>query len=180
MKRAAATLLPILSILACAVTALALEGMTAGVKWQIPATWKPQANRPMRVATYDIPAAPGSEAGECGVFYFGTGQGGGVDENINRWVQQFEGAPPAKKSQKTVNGLKVHTVEVAGTYLAPSGPMMQSSGKKANWKLLGAIVEAPRGLVFFKCVGPAATMAKAQADFDRLVGSLAKSTGTAL
>ena len=158
----------------------ALDGMTAGVKWTVPGSWKLQATRPMRVATYDVPAAPGSDPGECGVFYFGTGQGGGVDENINRWVQQFENAPPAKKSEKTVGGLKVHLVEVSGTYLAPSGPMMQSSGKKPNSRLLGAIVEAPHGLVFFKCVGPAATITKAQSDFDHLVASLVKSTGTAL
>ncbi len=177
MKRA---ILVVPVLFACVATLLALEGMSAGVKWTIPASWKLQANRPMRVATYDVPAAPGAEPGECGVFYFGSGQGGGVDENINRWVQQFEGAPPAKKSAKTVAGLKVHLVEVAGTYLAPSGPMMQSTGKKPNSRLLGAIVEAPHGLVFFKCVGPAATINKAQPDFDRLVASLAKSTGTAL
>jgi hypothetical protein len=177
MKRATLTLL---ALFACASAVLAAEGMTGGVKWTIPSTWKLQASRPMRVATYDVPAASGSEPGECGVFYFGTGQGGGVDENINRWVQQFEGASPAKKSARKVNGLEVHSVEVAGTYLAPSGPMMQSSGKKPNWRLLGAIVEAPHGLVFFKCVGPAATIGKAQPDFDRLVSSLAKSTGTAL
>ncbi len=177
MKRASLTLA---TFLACTMAALALDGMAGGVKWTVPGSWKAQAARPMRVATYDIPAAPGAEAGECGVFYFGTGQGGGVDENIARWAQQFENAPAPRKTAKTVHDLKVHLVEVAGTYLAPSGPMMQSAGKKPNSRLLGAIIEAPHGLVFFKCVGPAATIAKAQPEFDRLVASLAKSPGTAL
>jgi len=128
----------------------------------------------MRVATYDVPSAPGSEAGECGVFYFGQGQGGGVEDNLSRWIGQFEGAGAPKKGEKTVHGLKVHTVDISGTYLASGGPMMKSQGKKPGYRLLGAIVEGPQGNVFFKCIGPAATIAKAQADFDGLVGSVAK------
>ena len=39
---------------------------------------------------------------------------------------------------------------------------------------LGAIVEASRGFVFFKCTGPSDTIGKAQADFDALVSSITK------
>jgi hypothetical protein len=170
----------LLVLLAFAATALALEGTAAGVKWTVPQGWKIDAPRSMRVATYTIPGAAGSEAGECGVFFFGSGQGGSVEENLQRWIQQFENASPPKKSEKTVGGFKVHLVDVSGTYLAPGGPMMQSQGKKAGYRLLGAIVEAPHGMVFFKCTGPAATIAKAQGDFDRLIGSLSKSGATAL
>lgn len=160
--------------LAAAAVALAVEGSAAGVKWTVPSSWKSQAERPMRVATYDVPAAPGAEAGECGVFYFGQGQGGGVEDNLSRWIGQFEGAGAPKKGEKTVHGLKVHTVDISGTYLASGGPMMKSQGKKPGYRLLGAIVEGPQGNVFFKCTGPAATIAKAQADFDSLVGSVGK------
>jgi hypothetical protein len=73
-----------------------------------------------------------------------------------------------------VQGLKVHTVDLAGTYLAPSGPMTQSSGKKANYRLRGAIVEAPEGNVFFKLTGPAATVESAALAFDALVASVRK------
>jgi hypothetical protein len=58
--------------------------------------------------------------------------------------------------------------------------MMQTQEKKPGYRLLGAIVEAPRGLVFFKCTGPAATIGKAQADFQGLVGSLTKSSASRL
>jgi len=57
---------------------------------------------------------------------------------------------------------------------------MQSHEKKPGYRLLGAIVEAPGGLVFFKCTGPAATIGKAQAEFDSLIGSLAKSPAAKL
>jgi hypothetical protein len=128
----------------------------------------------MRVATYAVPAAKGAEAGECAVFFFGTGQGGGIDDNVARWAKQFEGASAPKPTTTTVAGMRVTRTEVAGAYLAPGGPMMQSTGKKTGYRLLGAIVEAPEGNVFFKLTGPAATVGAAQAEFDALVVSLRK------
>jgi hypothetical protein len=140
----------------------------------IPKGWTEQPARMMRVATYAIPPAAGAEAGECAVFFFGTGQGGSIDDNVRRWSSQFDGAPAPVRATKTVQGMAVHTVAVSGTFLAPSGPMMQSSGRKAGWQLRGAIVEAPGGNVFFKLTGPAATVAGASAAFDSLVASVRK------
>ena len=169
MRRAGAGLL--FSLLAAAAV-VAAEGTAAGVRWTAPASWKTQAARQMRVATYEIPAAPGSEPGECGVFHFGRGQGGSVEENLSRWAQQFEAAAPPKKGEKAVHGLRIHTIDVSGTYLASGGPMMPSQGKKPGYRLLGAIVQAPDGLVFFKCTGPEKTMKANEDRFDSLLGSL--------
>jgi len=150
------------------------QAKAGGVEWKVPARWKAGAGSAMRVATYSVPAAKGAEAGECAVFFFGPGQGGDVDSNVERWGKQFEGAPTPEKTRTTVAGMPVTRAQVAGTYLAPGGPMMQSQGKKAGYRLLGAIVEGPRGNVFFKLTGPAASVASAQADFDALVASLRK------
>lgn len=169
---------------ACAVAVLAagvlfaVEGMSsAGVRWKVPDGWTVQPPRQMRLATYRVPPAASpkdAEDGECGVFYFGKGQGGSADENIARWGDQFEGGGKPVTTVETVSGLKVHRVQASGTYLAPSGPMMQSSGKKPGYRLLGAIVEAPEGMVFFKCTGPAATIAANERAFDAMVKSLEK------
>jgi hypothetical protein len=167
-----------LLLFAAAVVFAATEGAAGGIRWTVPTDWTVQAARPMRAATYALPAAAGAESGECGVFFFGRGQGGTVQENLDRWVTQFEGGTPPKKAEKTVSGLRVHTLEISGTYLAPGGPMMQSQGKKSGWRLSGAIVEAPDGLVFFKCVGPAATIEKAQKDIERLLASVSKAQKT--
>jgi hypothetical protein len=161
-------------VFALAAAAASPGGSAGGVRWTLPAGWQAGADRPMRVATYAIPAAAGQEAGECGVFFFGRGQGGSVEDNLARWKSQFEPPPEAKPTVQTVNGLKVHQIDLSGTYLAPAGPMMQSQGKKPGWRLLGAIVEAPDGLVFFKATGPAATMKNAEKDFAALVKSLSK------
>lgn len=155
-----------------------------GIHWTVPSAWTPQGERAMRLATYTIPAstaAGGSsgggadkEGGECAVFFFGSGQGGDVKANIDRWVSQFEAGAKVSQASKTVNGIRVTTVTINGTYGSPGGPMMQSQGKKTNYVLLGAIVEAPQGAVFFKATGPAATMAASQKDFDALVNSIRK------
>ena len=151
------------------------QGAAGGIHWSAPSRWTEQPARPMRIATYTVPPAPGdSEAAECAVYYFGKGQGGGVDDNVTRWAAQFEGSPKAERSAKEVNGLKVNLVQVAGAYLAPGGPAMQSQGRKENYRLHGAIVEAPEGAVFFKCTGPARTVAAAHTEFESLVASLAK------
>jgi hypothetical protein len=127
----------------------------------------------MRVATYRIGAPGTSDPPECAVFYFGEGRGGGVDENIQRWADQFERSPAPKRSTRTVRGFRVHLADISGTYLSPAGPMMQSQGKKPGWRLLGAVVQGPEGLVFFKLTGPAAGVAAAQRGFAALIDSLA-------
>jgi hypothetical protein len=126
----------------------------------------------MRVATYDVPGAKDAEAGQCAVFYFGRGQGGGVEANVQRWAGQFKEKPTPKQERRTVAGLSVTLVDVEGTYTNPGGGMMQSQGEKAGYRLLGAIVEAPEGNVFFKLTGPAATVSAAEAAFDGLIGSI--------
>jgi hypothetical protein len=164
---------------AAARPAAAASHEAAGVRWTAPANWKIQPARAMRVATYSVPAAEGdAEDGECAVFFFGAGQGGDVESNIRRWIGQFQqpdGKPSeeaAERGEKTIAGLKVTTLKLDGTYLASAGPMAPAQGKKPGYRLLGAIVEAPAGAVFFKFTGPAKTLAAAEADFNGMIGSL--------
>lgn len=157
------------------VSAPAAAASAAGIGWSVPGRWTSGTGNSMRVATYGVPGAKGAEAGECAVFFFGPGQGGGVDENVERWTGQFEGeAKAARTDRASVDGLKLTRVQFDGTYLAPGGPAMQSTGKREGYRLLGAIVEAPEGLVFFKLTGPAATLGAAAAEFDGLVASIRK------
>jgi hypothetical protein len=148
----------------------------AGIKWTAPSSWKPQGERPMRAATYAVPAATGDhEDGECLVNYFGAGQGGPADANVKRWIGQFDGGEKnAKTQQRTIHALKVTTVDVAGSYSGMGGPMAQSKTVKRGYRLLGAIVEAPQGNVFFKFTGPATTVAANQAKFEAMLNSLSQ------
>ncbi len=142
-----------------------------GVTWVVPAGWKDVGERPMRVATYIIPSADGAHA-ECAVFYFGSDQGGDVRANIDRWVGQFENPSTPVEATRELHGMQLTTVTTTGTFLAPSGPMMESQGKKENYMLVAAIVGAPEGSVFFKLTGPAATVNGAKGAFDAMLESL--------
>jgi hypothetical protein len=150
-----------------AASALAADS-GAGLHWTAPSNWKSQGERPMRLATYSVP-----EGGECGVYYFGQGQGGGVDANIDRWVGQFqqpEGKPKVEK--RNIHGLKITTVDVSGSYTGMGGPRAPEGPPKAGYRLLGAVVEGPQGSLFFKFIGPAKTVAQNQPAFDKLLSSL--------
>jgi hypothetical protein len=153
----------------------------SGLSWQAPASWKSQPQRPMRAATYAIPAAPGdSEGGECVVYYFGPGQGGGVEANVERWIGQFEApgggsaADLAKRSERTVNGLEVTLLDLSGTYLFKPFPMAPQATKKPAYRMLAAIVQGKDAPVFFKLTAPAKTAAQTEADFNKMIESLRK------
>ena len=144
-----------------------------GIQWRVPQGWREGGPRAMRLATYYVGGPEPSTTGECAVFHFGPGQGGSVDDNIERWAGQFEGATNYARRVVTEHGLKVTRVEISGTFLAPDS-QMQSQGKRPDWKLLGAIAEGPQGAVFFKFVGPASVIGPATKDFDGLLASLEK------
>ena len=145
----------------------------AGIKWIVPAGWREGGARAMRLATFNVGGPAPETSAECAVFYFGPGLGGGVDENIQRWTGQFAPTPNSARRELTIHGMKVTRVEIAGTYLAP-GVDMKSQGELPAWKLLGAIVEGPKGAVFFKYTGPAGVIDRSADDFDGLLGSLEK------
>lgn len=160
------------------VSSLALADGAAGVSWTVPSSWSAQGQRPMRAATYSLPAAKGDpEAAELGVFYFGQGQGGAVDANIQRWISQFtqpDGTPSekvAKRSTSKIAGFDVTQVELTGTF-ASGGMMMGPRVDKPGYALVGAIVQAPEGAVFFKLTGPQKTVQAAKKDFQKLLQSL--------
>jgi hypothetical protein len=147
----------------------------AGVTWTIPEGWDVMGPKPMRAATYMI--GEGDNTAECAVFFFGTGQGGDVQSNLTRWIGQFQqpdgsdSKAKAKTVSRTINGLKVMTIDLTGTYAA-GGMMGQPSTPKPGYRLLGAIVEAPQGPLFFKLTGPEAAVAEIQPHFDNLVAML--------
>ena len=159
-----------------ALTVGVLAESAAGVRWTPPAGWTSEAARPMRAATYSAaPAAGDTTSAECAVYFFGEGQGGSVDANVERWKGQFRDATDrpaaAKTAKRTSRGLTITTIDVSGTYSGMGGPVVRDQTPAAAYRLLGAIVEAPRGNVFVKFTGPAKTIAANQAKFEQLITS---------
>ncbi len=126
----------------------------------------------MRKATYKIPAQTGdTEQPELAI----SVAGGGIDANIDRWVQQFgEGAKATlDKRTRKIGEYEVTIVELKGTYQGNSMPGAPQTGPKTNYALLGAIVPVgPDARWFFKMIGPAKSVSAARTDFDALLGSL--------
>jgi hypothetical protein len=159
----------------------ALAESVAGLKWTAPPGWKSGGARPMRAATYLVAPAPGDrDSAECAVYFFGTGQGGGVDANIERWKGQLHqpGGKPvsAQVRKRSVHGLPVTTVDASGEYSGMGGPMTQQPSK-AGYRLLGAIVSGPGGNVFVKFTGSAKTVAANERKFDQLLESFEAAAG---
>jgi hypothetical protein len=121
----------------------------------------------MRVAQYRIPrAATDTEDASLVLYYFGQGQGGSATANVERWIgqmKQTEGASSkeaAKEEHLEVNGLKVTTVDVSGTYVAETAPGSGTFHNKPAYRLRAAVVETPNGSYFVKLVGPEKTVAQ--------------------
>ena len=136
--------------------------------YKVPDGWiteKPSSS--MRAAQYVLPKVEGDpEDASLVLFYFGRGQGGSVEDNLARWIGQLEqpdGAPSkqrAKTETRTINGLKVTTLGLAGTYTAEMMPGSGSRQNKPGYRLRGAIVETPKGSYFAKLIGPEKTVAR--------------------
>lgn len=149
------------------------------ITYTAPTAWKSQQpTSQMRKAQFLIPHAEGdTEDGQMVVFYFGQGQGGGVESNIERWKGMFstaDGKPledsAIKRETREVNGLKVTTLDLTGRYTDAMGG--RTSAAPQDWRMLSAIAETPQGLWFFKGVGPVATMKAHEQSFQSLIGSL--------
>lgn len=136
------------------------------LRYKVPEGWtveKPASD--MRLAQYKLPKAAGDgEDALLVVYYFGKGQGGTPEANIERWINQVkqpDGSPSkdrARTETLTVNGLQVNTVDVLGNY---SGGMSQDSApqdSKSIYRLRGAIIDTPKGSYFVKLTGPEKTI----------------------
>ncbi len=124
-----------------------------------PADWtaKPVTSS-MRAADFLLPGKPGADA-ELIVYYFGSGGAGSIDENVNRWLDQFQqpnGKSPrdAAKIEKTKFGGQDATyVSVTGRYVTQGMPGGAGPVDKPDQALLAAIVASPSGPYYFKLVG---------------------------
>ena len=137
---------------------------TPSLGWTAPEAWATAPNpSPMRLATYRVKG----DAGEAELSV--TRAGGTADANIERWLGQFDQAGKDTRAEKTVRGMKVTIVEVAGTYM---GGMTGAQGTHPGWSLLAAIVETKGDPYFFKLTGPTATIKAARPAFDGMVDGL--------
>lgn len=154
-----------------------LEFSVATFKFERPADWSwVVPSSPMRKAELAPPGVDGSPAAEVTFFYFGPGQGGSVDANIQRWVGQFSGGAEATNAMQRVEQYgptKVTFVTASGTFNSgmPGGPTTPMT----DYALLGAILEGSQGNVFIKMTGPKSAVFAATDAFNAMIEKSATS-----
>ncbi len=163
--------------LAAAVTLLADDAATFAVSaftFTRPAEWKQaQPKSPMRKAQLEVPAKDGGKSAEVVFFFFGEGQGGDVQANVQRWLGQFTSAEGAQKVEpQDFGGVKVTLVSTEGTMKA--SPISGVTEEQAGFALLGAILEHADGPVFAKMTGPVALVKASRESFIEMVKSAVK------
>ncbi len=165
----------LLALSACFALAEEAATFTAGdFKFAVPTGWNSVTPAsPMRKAELRVPGPEGTgEAGEAiiTVFHFGPGQGGTVQQNVDRWFGQFDGDNDSKgaaTATETIGTVPVTFARARGTF--QSGMPGQPTTPLEGQALLGAILQSPNGDVYVKMTGPAPTVEKAEPAFVQMV-----------
>ena len=150
------------------------------LEFTTPAGWLAETpTSSMRKAQYRLPRAAGdAEDGECVVYWFGAGGGGGVDANLERWCTQFaqtDGRDSKEllvRSERRVADMVVHEVALSCTFVAETAPGSGERVNKPGFAMQAAILESDHGAYYVKLVGPAATVAQHAAAFRELVSGV--------
>ncbi|HZU97855.1 MAG TPA: hypothetical protein VFF73_14230 [Planctomycetota bacterium] len=160
--------------IALAVLAVALVARADDAKklvFETPKDWKElpaQSGFMAPTSSWEVAKEEGDSEAPQVLYYDLGGQGGDVDSNVDRWVGQFttkDGEKIAKDKVKREtfesNGLKITTIEVAGTFKPRKGD------PKKGWKLVAAYVDGQGkgGPFFVKLLGPEKSVDKAKDAF---------------
>ncbi len=106
------------------------------------------------------------------IYFFGQGQGGGIQANLDRWIGQFQGTPESKIEEKEMGGRKVSFLTARGTFMdSMGGPFSGNKTPKENYMMLAAILPSDQGAVFLKLTGPQASVEAMKAEFEKFAAS---------
>ena len=142
-----------------------------GLEFDKPARWG-WITPTMRFRTlqYTVPGTDGEPAADLIFSVFGSGDGGPVDANIDRWAGQFrgtDGTPPSEaRATIDVDGMTANLIELQGSYAG-----MGAAAPRAGWAQLGAILQAPGRNVYIRLLGPERTVLANKEAWEALVRS---------
>jgi gluconolactonase len=130
---------------------------------EIPKAWKsspPSSN--MRLAQFEIPAVEGDEEPADLVIF--PPFGGGVSQNVQRWIGQFSSqGRQLKLTQGEAEQGKYVVVDITGTYNKPDGPPIQGRTiPTPGYRMLAVLFSKTGGGDYsFKLTGPEKTVGEA-------------------
>lgn len=109
------------------------------------------------------------------------GAGGSIEDNIVRWQGQFvqpdgsDTADKTKQKKSEVDGQKVITVDITGTFMdSVGGPFSgQPKVERKDYRMLAAIIQTEaNGNYFVKLYGPKTTIDKNAKHFKSMIKSM--------
>ena len=127
----------------------------------VPETWKEAPTSSFRLIHYQF--------GEGGEIYVSVSRGG-VLENVNRWLSQFEKEPLKDLAAE-------EAVEIAGyrgVWVKADGRFGGAMGAEArdDWALRGVVAEKEGEILTVKLMGPVKDIGQAEADLRSFVAGL--------
>jgi len=175
----------------CTVTAaaFALAGLTAcsggatntvpllDYSANVPAGWQSRMpGNEMRLAEFTVRSGGSADSADVVVYYFGEGQGGSVQANIDRWSSQFT-SPDGSAVTPTVTTVEdtsfpTTLVELTGSYGRGMGMGPGREAATAGQALDAAVVETPKGNFFIQLFGDSASVQSARSEFLAFVKSI--------
>ena len=142
----------------------------AGITFDLPAGWTPEMpSSAMRAAQVAIPGSGGP--GQMVLFYFGAGQGGGVEANLQRWAGQMVAESDPVRDAFATGAFQVTWLDLSGTLLASQIGSFPATDMP-DYRMLAAVVEGENGPWFFRAVGPKATLAEQRDAFEAMIRSV--------
>tara|TARA_E500000081_G_scaffold136391_1_gene150197 strand:- start:156 stop:734 length:579 start_codon:yes stop_codon:yes gene_type:complete len=139
----------------------------------VPGDWKKeQPSSRMRALQFGVPASDGDQSpAELAVFNFKGG--GSVDQNIKRWIDQFDakGRKQELFEGKTASG-SYWIADISGTYNKSIGPpILRKTQSEPGSRVLAMIVTGKQGVLYLKLAGPEKTVAAQAAQMRTIVGA---------
>ncbi len=143
-----------------------------GYQATVPTRWSTRTpSSSMRLAEFTV-----GDAAEVVVYFFGPGQGGPVNANLERWKAQFSnptgGAVYEAVSQDKAGALPLTVAEYRGTYARGTGTGSSPEAARPNHILVAVVAETPRGRLFFQLFGPTAAVEAQRSAYLTFVRSL--------
>ncbi|HEY4303701.1 MAG TPA: hypothetical protein VGM82_04505 [Gemmatimonadaceae bacterium] len=141
----------------------------------VPAKWMTRAPAStMRLAEYVVPIDAQGSA-EVVVYFFGKGQGGNVDANLERWKAQFStpdgSSVPETITRDSTASFPITFAEYRGNYRRGIGTGSTDSVRTGQ-TLIAGIAETPRGVLFIQLFGNSARVAEEKSAFTAFVRGL--------
>jgi hypothetical protein len=161
---------------------LSLDGplfKVSGFEFNLPNRWVSEAaDNPARVGQWRVapPRGQAGDGGEVVCFYFGSGAGGDIKQNIDDWIGTMfnaEGHPAAAelKHHETA-GVKVSQVVVFGTYSQVVSIPGIPPVSRPDYGLIGTVLENPKGNVYWRFTGPEPLITANLPLFNKMVDSV--------